>query len=235
MKLPSLNRQSAVRLGIAGGVVALAAAAYVLVGAPGFGSVRYFLANMDAETFREEIQGFGPWAPLASIGLMLVHTYVVFPFELLAVANGLVFGAWGGIAITWVSMVLSSWLGYATAYYARPVVFRLVPGDRLVRAENWVRDRSPWQLAAIRLVPAVSFSLLNLVLGLLRVPFWRFTWTTAIGILPITVASVLFGHFLTLGPWGWAFLAAVVALGLGGWYLWRRQAGRRAAAQKTGG
>ena len=41
-------------------------------------------------------------------------------------------------------------------------------------------------LLAARLVPIVPFSLTGIVAGAARVPLWRFTWTTAVGYLPIT-------------------------------------------------
>jgi len=185
---------------------------YALSSNDTLGSIIAVLRTSDVETFRTEIQSFGAWAPLASMGLMLLHTFVVFPFELLAIANGLVFGTWGGIALTWSSLVLSAWLGYAVARFARPLVSRLVPGDRLSRVEAWAARRSALELATVRLVPVISFSLLNLALGMLRVPFWRFTWTTAVGILPLAVASTLFGRLLLLGVWGWAVAAVAVAL-----------------------
>ncbi len=56
-----------------------------------------------------------------------VHSsFLPFPLEILAMANGLVFGLWGGICLTWVSMMLASWVGYAAARLARPLVLRLV-------------------------------------------------------------------------------------------------------------
>lgn len=216
---------------IGAALIGLGGAAYALSGS--VGDLLVLVRDADVETFRADIQGFGVWAPLASIGLMLIHAFVVFPFELLAAANGLVFGAWAGIAITWFSAVLSSWLGYGVARFARPLVFMLVPGERLSRAEAWVADRSAWELTAVRLVPAISFSLLNLVLGLLHVPFWRFTWTTAVGILPLIVVSVMFGHLLTLGVWGWV-IAAAAAVALGAYYLLRTRR-KRGKKEDSGG
>ncbi|MGB3683393.1 MAG: TVP38/TMEM64 family protein [Rubrobacteraceae bacterium] len=178
--------------------------------------------SIDAASLRTAIQNLGPWAPLASLGLMVIHAFVPFPLEFLAIANGLVFGTWGGIAITWFSMVISAWTGYAAARFAGPVVFRIVPGDRLERMEKWTRRRSDWQLVAVRFIPVISFSVLNLAAGLLGIRFWRFTWTTAVGIIPIVVVSVLTGNLLTLGPWGWAALGLVV-LAYGSWEFWRRR------------
>ncbi len=178
--------------------------------------------GIDVASLRAAIQNLGPWAPLASIGLMVIHAFVPFPLEFLAIANGLVFGAWGGIAITWFSMVISSWAGYAVARFAGPLVFRLAPGDRLKRMEKWTRRRSDWQLVAVRFIPIISFSVLNLAMGLLGIRFWRFTWTTAVGIIPIVVVSVLTGHLLTFGPWGWVAVGVVV-LAYVAWEIRRRK------------
>lgn len=178
--------------------------------------------EIDSESLRGTIQGLGPWAPLTSTALMLLHTFVPFPLELLAAANGVVFGTWGGIVITWTSMVLSAWLGYGAARFAGPLVFRLTPGDRLERVEEWTRQRSDWQLVAIRFVPIISFSFLNLAMGFLGIRFWRFTWTTALGIIPIVVVSVISGHLLTIGPWGW-LVVGVLLLALVLWEVRRRR------------
>lgn len=178
--------------------------------------------SVDVASLRAAIQNLGPWAPLASVGLMVIHAFVPFPLEFLAIANGLVFGAWGGIAITWFSMVVSAWAGYGVARFAGPLVFRIVPGDRLERMEKWTRRRSDWQLVAVRFIPIISFSVLNLAAGLLGIRFWRFTWTTALGIIPIVVVSVLTGHLLTLGPWGWA-VVGVVVLAYVAWEIRRRK------------
>jgi uncharacterized membrane protein YdjX (TVP38/TMEM64 family) len=167
-----------------------------------------WLRGVDVAQLRATIQGLGPWAPLASMGLMVIHAFVPFPLELLAVANGLVFGTWGGIAITWSSMVVSSWVGYAAARFAGPLVYRLAPGNRLARVQVWAKRRSDWELVAVRFIPIISFSLLNLAMGVLRISFWRFTWTTALGIIPIVVVSVVSGHLLTFGPWAWVALTA---------------------------
>jgi uncharacterized membrane protein YdjX (TVP38/TMEM64 family) len=88
--------------------------------------------------------------------------------------------------------------------------------------EEWTRQRSDWQLVAVRFIPIISFSLLNLAMGLLGISFWRFTWTTALGIIPIVVVSVVSGHLLTIGPWGWAVVGLLV-LALVAWELQRRR------------
>ena len=88
--------------------------------------------------------------------------------------------------------------------------------------EEWTKQRSDWQLVAVRFIPVISFSLLNLAMGMLGVSFWRFTWTTALGIIPIVVVSVVSGHLLTIGPWGWVVVGSLV-VALVVWEMYRRR------------
>lgn len=203
-------------------LVGVSSIAYVLYGSPG--EILAWIQELDVETLHATIQGYGAWAPLASVGLMIIHSFLPFPLEILAMANGLVFGLWGGIYLTWVSMVLASWVGYAAARLARPLVLRLVSEERLARVEGWAADRSALELIAVRLVPVFSFNLLNLGLGLLRVPLWRYTWTTAVGIIPNVVLAVLAGQLLAVGPWAWAIIGGVI-VAFGAYYYtrWRRR------------
>jgi uncharacterized membrane protein YdjX (TVP38/TMEM64 family) len=80
-------------------------------------------------------------------------------------------------------------------------------------------------LLLARLVPVISFNLINYAAGLLEVGWWRFLWTTGLGILPITVASVALGDQLT-GPM-WDVWLAVSGLLLALYLGWRWYGARR--------
>jgi uncharacterized membrane protein YdjX (TVP38/TMEM64 family) len=78
-------------------------------------------------------------------------------------------------------------------------------------------------LLAVRLVPVLSFNLINFALGFTTVSWWRFTWTTAVGIIPVTAAMVGIG-----AHWhNWRLLLVLTASALvvmaGGYYLLRRR------------
>lgn len=149
------------------------------------------LGQIDVGATRDFVRGFGLLAPLASVFLMVVHGLVPFPVEVLTVTNGLLFGFWEGVAVTWTGMMLASWAGYLAARHAvRPLALRWVSVERLGRISDLVSGSS-WKLLAIRQVPVFSFCALNFALGLLDVPFRRFTWTTALGNLPYIIVVVL--------------------------------------------
>ncbi len=64
-------------------VVALAVLAWWLAS---FGAVESVAAA------EELILSWGPWGVAASIGLMILHSFLPFPAEVIALANGMVYG-----------------------------------------------------------------------------------------------------------------------------------------------
>ncbi|MGB7393193.1 MAG: VTT domain-containing protein, partial [Pricia sp.] len=103
------------------------------------------LEQIDVEAMQDFVRGFGVWAPLSSVGLMIVHGLVPFPIEALTVANGLLFGFWEGVVVTWTGMMLASWAGYLAARYtARPLALRWVSAERLEGISDRVSG-APWK------------------------------------------------------------------------------------------
>jgi len=71
-------------------------------------------------------------------------------------------------------------------------------------------------LLAMRLIPIVPYSLFSYAAGSARVPLWRFTWTSVVGYLPLTVVFVYLGSRLEelspTDPFLWLGAAVIVAL-----------------------
>lgn len=171
------------------------------------------LAEMSAADVEAMVKGWAPWTWLASIALMMLHSFVPLPAEIIALANGMLFGPWWGVLVTWVGAMLGAVLAYGLARaLGRPAVRALVPARYWARLEAIPVAAGP--LLVIRLMPVISFNLVNYAAGLLGVPWWRFLWTTALGILPIVVTMVILGRELMAAPW-WIWGAfALVCLGL---------------------
>ena len=66
---------------------------------------------------------------------------------------------------------------------------RLAGERRVATAEGLIDRSGAPALLLSRLVPFVPFSLVGYVAGAARVPVWRYTWTTFVGVLPITAAA----------------------------------------------
>jgi uncharacterized membrane protein YdjX (TVP38/TMEM64 family) len=226
---PSLARRQSLLVAL--GITAAVAACIVL--GFGWGSFEQAGARLDlsVDGIERIAEAWGAWAPVVSIALMILHSFVPFPAELIAIANGMLFGPVWGTLVTWIGAMLGAALAFALARrYGRPLVDRLVARQAWTGAEALHACCDARTLLLARLVPVISFNLINCAAGVLDVGWWRFLWTTSIGILPITVASVTIGSQLT-GPIWDAWLAGsslLLVLYLGWrWYAARRLRARR--------
>ena len=219
--MPGLIGQ-AIRLGLLLGLAGL----LLLVGlkTPLGEDLWSLLTNPGSEAVQGLVANAPTWLPLAIVGLMILHTLVPVPAEFLALAAGMTLGPFWGFVTIWVGAMLGAYLGFwLTRAFGRPVLRLLVSPSRLERSERWLRQIDVPVLLAVRLLPVLSFNLINFALGLTAISWWRFSWTTAIGIIPATVLMVSFGAHL--GDWRMLALmsAAAVLLCLGGYVMMRRR------------
>lgn len=148
----------------------------------------------DTEELRSEIDSLGLTGPLLILALALIHAVVFYPAEIVDAAAGFAYGFFPALALTMTGWILSGLLCYAIgSSVARPLLNRWFGRERFERTEATIERGGVTLLIAARLIPIVPFSLTSYAAGAARVPVWRFTWTTAVGYLPITAISVYFG------------------------------------------
>lgn len=93
----------------------------------------------DGPTIRNTLRAYGPFAPAVSIALILLHAVVPLPAELLTLANGLAFGFWGGLTVSWSGFMLSALSIYAAGrLWCRPLLDRTVPQRYRERLDGWL-------------------------------------------------------------------------------------------------
>jgi uncharacterized membrane protein YdjX (TVP38/TMEM64 family) len=84
--------------------------------------------------------------------------------------------------------------------------------------DRWAGRQGGGVLLFSRLVPVISFNLINYAAGLTALSWWTFTWATGLGILPLTFLMVAIGDGLGSGAgelWPWLLAAAAA-----GWLSW---------------
>ena len=59
------------------------------------------------------IRSWGAWGVAGSIGLMVAHSFLPFPSEIVALANGMLYGPLWGTVITWVGAMLGASAAFA--------------------------------------------------------------------------------------------------------------------------
>ncbi|MDH3451848.1 MAG: TVP38/TMEM64 family protein [Gammaproteobacteria bacterium] len=179
-----------------------------------FVSVLALGQGLSVQYLEELIQSWGMWGVLTSIGLMILHSFVPFPAEFIALANGMLFGPVWGTVVTWIGAMLGASLAFALARaLGRPFVAGIVAKKNWHQLDEWGGRQGVYVILTLRLVPVIAFNLINYAAGLTRMSWWTFLWTTGLGILPLTIAMVLMGDSLDRIAWHvWALLLLGVAV-----------------------
>ncbi|MFQ5772943.1 MAG: TVP38/TMEM64 family protein [Kiloniellaceae bacterium] len=179
----------------------------------------YGLAMQDVE---RTIRSWGALGVAAAIGLMVVHSFVPFPAEFLAIANGMLYGPVWGTVITWTGAMLGAFLAFGLArWLGRPFAEIVIARRNWHAIDDWTAERGAYVVLVSRLIPLIAFNLINYAAGLSRISWWTFAWTTGVGILPLTVLMVVMGH--SVHTLGWESWAALVAGALVLWLALRRR------------
>ena len=165
-------------------------------------------SNFSVRGFEELIRSWGMWGVAASIGLMIVHTFVPFPAEFVAIANGKIYGVLWGVVVTWTGAMLGAYVAFSLARaFGRPFVDRMVARRHWRRADEMLVRHGTAAVFVGRFFPVISFNLINWAAGLTGMRLWTFTWATGLGILPVTVLMVFLGDRMETIPWwGWVLL-----------------------------
>lgn len=180
----------------------------------------------------ELIRSWGAWGVAVSIGLMVAHSFLPFPAEIVALANGMVYGPVWGALITWTGAMLGAISAFGVArLLGRPVVRRMLPRKSVAKVAEWSRERGGRALLVSRLIPVIAFNLINYAAALAEISWWTFLWATGLGILPLTIVLAVLGeNVLAMPLWGWLALGAAA---LAAWLVPGRRRRRLGAREKA--
>jgi len=171
----------------------------------------------DIGVLQEELDSLGALAALVLIAIAMVHVVVPFPAEFPTAAAGFALGFGLAFPLMIVAWTLSSLAAYGLARVLGPPVLERLAGKERMDAASRMVARGGWGMLLVgRLVPLIPYNVVSFAAGATRVPVGRFTWTTAVGIAPLTALTVLLGERLQSpslqDPWTWLVLAGVLAL-----------------------
>ncbi len=158
--------------------------------------------HISIEDTLEYVKSMGYWGVGISIGIMVLHSFVPFPAELVAVSNGMVFGPVWGTVITWFGAMIGAFLAFGlTRKFGQPFVRKMVREKKAQAVDRWVARHGVETLLISRFLPIISFNLINYAAGLTKISWGTFAWTTGVGILPMTILMVVMGDQIHNLPW----------------------------------
>jgi uncharacterized membrane protein YdjX (TVP38/TMEM64 family) len=175
------------------------------------------LFHGDLVVLRHQLRSLGAAGVATLVVLVLAHTILPFPAEPLEAAAGFALGLAVALPVLEASLIVSAIFGYLIgARLGRPVARTLAGSARLDRAERLVARGGTRMLLGVRLIPLLPFTPVCVACGLTRVQLRRYTWTTAVGILPEMTLVVFIGarlrSFSLSDPLIWVPLAGMFLL-----------------------
>ena len=166
-------------------------------------------------------------APALSIGGFFLLYVGVTALSLPGAAiMSLIAGALFGVVTGTILVSFASTIGATLAFLSSRFVLRDWVqgkfGDRLKAIDDGIARDGAFYLFTIRLIPLFPFFVVNLVMGLTRIPARTFYWVSQIGMLPATIVFVNAGTQIgaidsTAGLLSPTLIGSFVLLGLFPW------------------
>jgi uncharacterized membrane protein YdjX (TVP38/TMEM64 family) len=163
---------------------------------------------------------------------------VMFPRPLITLAAVIAFGPWWGFAYSLAGICFSAAVTWKMGRHMRRDTVRRLAGPKLDRMIEVLKKHGLLAMTLLRLVPLAPFAIESIVAGAIRMKLWHVVAGTAIGLLPGTLTTTLFGDAIETAVTGsgrvnwWLVGGALVLLAVGAWAVkrWFTRMGRRMQA-----
>jgi uncharacterized membrane protein YdjX (TVP38/TMEM64 family) len=216
---------------LAAGIAAIVLGVVLILVVPQFRHCVGLVLHGQFGALRDYIRSLGAGGFALLLGLMLAHAIVFYPSEIVTATAAYVYGFGPGLAFVVGGWLLAALFSYALGRAVARPLLRTLLGVRFVRLERGIERGGIPLLLSARLIPIVPFALVGYAAGATHVSVWRFSWTTVVGYLPLTVAVVYLGAkartFSTSDPLVWVAVAVLVGLLAAQWILHYRRTQRK--------
>ena len=122
----------------------------------------------------------------------IIFAGLSFPFlpGVLTVAAGALFGVVEGVILVSFASTLGACICFLLSrYFLADFVNNKFLKKKSVMIEKFNED-GPWYLLSLRLIPTISFILINLIMGILPISIKKFYYISQLGMLPATIVYV---------------------------------------------
>ncbi|WP_282942621.1 VTT domain-containing protein [Paenibacillus sp. RC67] len=129
---------------------------------------------------------------------------------------------WGGL-YSWIGGLMGAIGAMCLTKWISKPFFGQMTRPLLDKVQQLVHRRESFGLLILRFVPLVPYHFVNYTAGLLNVKTWVFIWTTAVGILPYTIAMSGIYAGVRQGSLKWGLIGAGVFVLLFGISLYAKK------------
>jgi uncharacterized membrane protein YdjX (TVP38/TMEM64 family) len=114
----------------------------------------------------------------------------------LSIVGGAVFGLWTAtLVVSFASTIGATLACFVSRFLLRDWVQSKF-SDKIVKVNEGIEKEGAFYLFTLRLIPLFPFWMINLVMGLTKMPVLKFYWVSQIGMLPGTMVYVNAGKEL---------------------------------------
>jgi uncharacterized membrane protein YdjX (TVP38/TMEM64 family) len=114
----------------------------------------------------------------------------------MTLAGGALFGLWAGTLIVSFASSIGATLACAVSRFVLRDWVQAKFGDKLRTVNEGIEREGAFYLFTLRMMPILPFWLINLVMGLTRIPLLKFYWVSQLGMLAGTILYVNAGKEL---------------------------------------
>ena len=175
------------------------------------------------------LRGFGVWTLLVSLIMMILQAVIApLPSTLIIGANGVIFGVWQGVLLSWFGVLAGASVSYWLArWLGREAIVRWFGMKHMHQVDRMSERDGFWIVLMARLIPIISLDVISYLAGLSRMEYWRFLIASAIGMLPSVIVYTIIAHDLALAQlsiWRISILGilAIVVYISWRWWQWRQ-------------
>jgi uncharacterized membrane protein YdjX (TVP38/TMEM64 family) len=171
--------------------------------------------------FQEYLHSLGVWGPTVSTILMVASSIAIpVPVTVLMIANGLVFGVWTGMLVSFAGGMAGAVATYILGRrLGRDAVSHLLTASSLEAADRAMRRRGSWAIVIGRWIPGIPCDPISYVAGITRMPAVRFLLLTIVGLLPANLATAFVGAEAATDVQLQYWVFGVV-IGIGALFVW---------------
>ena len=185
------------------------------------------IATAEAAIAWAKAFGEQPWAPFALMAAYTPACLVMFPRPLITLAAVIAFGPWLGFLYSLTGICVSSAVTWWMGRHMRRDTVRRIAGQKLDRMAEVLKKHGLLAMTLLRLVPLAPFAVESIVAGAIRMKLWHVVVGTAIGLLPGTLTTTVFGDAIETAVTGagevnWWIVGGALALLAGGAWAVKR-------------